>query len=38
MKFVISAQNLFFLPKIVKTFMVINNYAKGFGRELGLLP
>ncbi len=38
MKLVISAQNVFFLPKIVKTIRVINNYSKGFGREWGLLP
>ena len=29
MKLVISAQNVFFLPKIVKTIMVINNHAEG---------
>jgi hypothetical protein len=32
MKFVISAHNVFFLPKIVKIIMVINNYAKEFAR------
>jgi CBS domain-containing protein len=35
MKFIISTHNLFFLPKIVKTIILINNHAKGFAGSGG---